>query len=205
MKKSKLIIFDIDKTLFSTEEMRGQFRNRVLSELKIEEQIFLRSHELANNIFKNRSDFKPERYLQDLSPRLKRDYKKLLKLYYLSENFEKSLYPEVKEVIEQLKKNYQLGIFSEGFKRYQHDKLKHSGLIDHFQKEHIYIHRRKLKIQALKALPKNSLIVDDNLEVVEALLKEEEKQIVWINRKDTKSHPKAVTIFNLKEIHKILS
>ncbi|MEK7611402.1 MAG: hypothetical protein AAB486_03480 [Patescibacteria group bacterium] len=115
--------------------------------------------------------------------------------------YRRSLYPDTLPSLAKLQASHRLGIFTEGFRKFQLTKLKLSGLLPLFNRDLTFIHRRKLTPTAIKRLPKGAIIVDDNLEVVETLLKFPYVTPVWLNRKDKKKHPQIRAIRSLTELN----
>lgn len=92
-----------------------------------------------------------------------------------------------------------MAIFSEGFKDYQGQKI--ATLIDLFDKDLIFITRRKLDEVYLKQIPKGVLIVDDNKEVIETLKQlRPDSELIWINRKNEEKIEGVKTIKSLDEL-----
>ena len=152
------------------------------------------------------TDYNPDGYIRHLkkifslksSKALKRIYFKTPSLYRLA------LYPETRAALTILKTAYRLGIYTEGFRKFQKAKLKLSGLLPFFEPDLTFIHRRKLTPWAVKQLPGGAAIVDDNLEVINALSKFPRVTPVWLNRKDKKKPLLIRTIHSLKELSSAL-
>jgi FMN phosphatase YigB (HAD superfamily) len=111
-----------------------------------------------------------------------------------------SFFKEVKKVLSALKKTHTLGLFTEGYHDHQFRKIKKSGLLDFFSQGHHYILFNKRTLKVINSLPKNSVIIDDNPEVIEVLLKRKDITPIWINRKDQSNHPQVFTIHSLEEL-----
>ena len=79
-------------------------------------------------------------------------------------------------------------------------KLKYSGIFDYFDPNFIYIHRRKIDPDILNSLPKNSIIVDDRLEIITDLTPYSHLNPVWLNRKDNVISQPVRTIHSLVEL-----
>jgi len=62
-----------------------------------------------------------------------------------------------------------LGVFSEGFLKFQLGKLTNTGIEKYFSKKHLYIFRRKLDLKNLKEIPSKAVIIDDKQEVFDGI------------------------------------
>jgi FMN phosphatase YigB (HAD superfamily) len=131
---------------------------------------------------KSSTDFQPENYCLALSEHFWCDYKKLIDIFYKYEKTYKNiLYPDTITTLEKLKEKYILGIFSEGYKRFQLTKLKFSGILPYFDRKYIFLRRRKLSKKFLGLIPANSIIIDDNKKVIDILTKNNIKNL-WVDR-----------------------
>ena len=82
---------------------------------------------------------------------------------------EYSVHPEVKAVLQEIKKNALLGIFSEGEKDFQYEKLKKTGILDMFESENIFISLHKMEVMSTileKYAGKKLYFVDDKLTIL---------------------------------------
>lgn len=196
-----VLLFDIDFTFIDSAELREIIWKKEETLLRVD---YCKLRELQNDYTKKlpkSTEFNPQIYVRYLGTELDCKQKPLLDLYFNQrENYRRALYTEVTSSLRLFKRRYRLGIFTEGFRKFQMAKLELSGLLPFFDHDLIFIHRRKLLPGAVNRLPKGAVIVDDNPEVIEALLLFPHVTPIWLNRKDKKTYPKARTIHNLKEL-----
>lgn len=140
--------------------------------------------EYTKTLSKN-TDFNPDDYLKYLARTFKTDKKPPIDLFFHQPNaYRQSLYPETAAILTALKKSHRLGIFSEGFRKFQLTKLKHAGLLPFFDPKLIFIRRWKFTNRVLNQIPAGAVIIDDSLEVIEAVSSDARFTPVWLNRKD---------------------
>lgn len=177
-----IILFDIDLCIIDTNKIRKRIRNRFLKLTKMTKNNYRLIHNNYYKTLRTSKDFKPETFCRYFAEHTKSDYLKLIGIFYSEkELYKNSFFDDVLPALNKLANSYVLGIFSEGFKKYQITKLKHSGLLPFFNKKHIYIRRNKLSKASLEALPKNVTLVDDKLNVI-TTLKKYGYPVIWINR-----------------------
>jgi len=202
--KKPIILFDIDFTLVDTDKLRSLTSLALIKFLKVARKDYETVSEKYAKGLKNYTDFNSKQYLKCLSSEFGKNVNSLGKVFYNPKFYRQSLFTETVSVLEKLfKKEIKLGIFSEGFKNFQRKKLKNSGILKFFDRQNLFIFRRKARKSSVIALPKNSIIVDDNLAVLEEIdeLNNSKKiKLVWLNRKTKKIHKKIKTIFSLEEI-----
>jgi len=147
MPKKKIILFDIDYTLFNGllyrknlwEELGKIFQpSDVEGFLIIAEEVYLSIRETFLY-------FKPSLYAQALGKRLSKPIDVKLveaKTKEVAENGS-AIYDEVLNVLEKLKKNQDIviGIFSTGLQNLQESKI--AAIQHHFNREHVYILKNK--------------------------------------------------------------
>ena len=198
----KTLLFDIDHTLLDTEKLKVILLEKVEAVIgkSLEEIIPVRNTYLKS--LNKGTDFSPKDYLRALSENFSVNIDYLKKAFFEDSNFKKVLYPETQGVLKDLKNNFQLGIFSEGFESFQNAKLKKSGIYDYFDPKIIIIKRRKTEKESLEIIPKGALVVDDNLEVIEELTKNKIKAI-WLNRNDSENKSNFSSIKTLSELPKV--
>jgi FMN phosphatase YigB (HAD superfamily) len=72
--------------------------------------------------------------------------------------------------------------------------------LHHCNAQHLYIFFNKRTKRVLQLIPKDAVIVDDNPEVINILLKRPDLTVIWLNREDNSKHPEAFTIHSLEEL-----
>lgn len=196
-----LLLFDIDSTLLNTNQLREFFDKSFADSLTVELSRVTTAKDSYLAALEKSTDFNPDDYIRSFCKDFKVDKKALTRIYFeVLDLYRQSLYPETMTTLRKLQTVYRLGIFTEGFRKFQLTKLKNSGIFDLFDRKLIFIHRRKLTANIINYLPYRAFIVDDNPEVIEVLKKYPHVTPVWLNRKDQSKDPTAVTIHNLKEI-----
>ena len=195
----KIFLFDMDRTIFDTETLGKNFKQSLVdvTQKSIEEI------EKINKTYKlgleSSTDFDPDKFLKKVEKETKVDLETLNQAFFSSKNF--VLYPETKEKLNKLlNEGYSLGIFSEGVYEWQMKKLILTGIIDFFDKNFIFIGRRKQNDDFIKKLPDGAIIVDDKKEVVEKLKNLNRFKVIWINRINDEKIQGVKTIKSLLEI-----
>jgi len=122
-------------------------------------------------------------------------------------------YSDVDETLAELQKiGYRLGIFSEGSPRFQENKLNNLKITRYLDKELIFIVQSKRSEEYVKSLPP-SIIVDDNVDICNMLVKFKQHCIIHLNiekdkrttsEKGTQVHGSIRSIDSLKELLDIL-
>lgn len=198
--KRKLILFDWDDTLFSKVEYKKRLRNNLAKICEVsEEEIFKFEEKFFENL-KRSDDFQIKKFVESFSEKFN---KKIELKDFNSDNlkiYSGALFSETISVLEKLKDNFDLGIYSQGFVDLQKIKIRSSGVDNFFEKEFVYIDRNKLRADFVSKLPDGAIIVDDKKEVVEKLKQLNRFKIIWINRNDDEPIEGVTTIHNLEEL-----
>lgn len=195
------ILFDIDKTLFNSSLFMGKFIENVSQRTGIEKSKIIDINKKYIEELESRTDFETLVFIEKLVNEIKVEKEIINDIFFDKEIYIASLYPEVKNVLQRLKENgLLLGIFSEGFELFQLKKLEIAGLKDFFNKDFIFIGRRKLDDKFIEKLPDGVFIVDDKKEVIEKLQSFNKFKLFWLNRKDDQKIDGVITIKSLLEI-----
>lgn len=200
----KIILFDIDDTLIEVHKMSKMLYQQMANMAGITLEEVIAAKERYKLTIEKTSDYKPDDLMVFVYDDLKTETLKQTNPFTEEAYYEESLFPEVKIVFEKLKKDYILGIFSEGFIDYQSNKIKLSGLDKFFDKNFIFIERRKTDPESIKKLPMGSIIVDDRKEVIEKLKTLNKFNLIWINRNNDETINGITTIKNLNELLNLL-
>ena len=192
-KPKKLVLFDIDHTIFDTESYIEKLYIKLSLELGFSDREEFRkvADALYDNIRKRTKFLPPDFFLNQLlkSTRTPTTIKKLNKLFWNKEIFEASIYEDVHSTIKYLvSNNYIIGIFSTG--DYDHQKIKVESLKEHLTDDHIYISEDKFKI-IKKTLPTyenyKTYILDDLPEILhEAKIHNQKIFTILIKRQNNK-------------------
>lgn len=198
--KKKIILFDWDDTLFSKAEYKRNLRINLARICEVsKEEIF----DFEEKYFKNLSrsdDFQIDNFVESFSQKFG---KKIEMKDFSSDKlgiYSKALFPETISVLNNLKNDFTLGIYSQGFVNFQKIKIKSSGIESFFDENFIYINRDKLNADFLAKLPDEAIIVDDKKEVVEKLKASSRFNVIWLNRISDEKINGVSTIKSLVEL-----
>lgn len=212
----KIVLFDIDYTLFDTEKYRENLYkslsfglNKEIGDIKpIAEKIY-------RDLKKDIGYFSPSEFYRNLVRTLKTDLneKAFKKVMWDEKNLKLCLYEETQEVLTKVSKYAHIGIFSKGYRKLQKAKL--LALAHLLQKEHVHI-----TLDKFSSLPKllkkynsyNILLVDDALDVLYHAHKINKNVFtVWVKRgrfatiqKPMKNFKPNATVSDLKEVVEII-
>lgn len=148
-KQNRIVLFDIDHTIFDTESYIQNLYKKLSDELGYEdlEEFKKIANALYANIRSRTKFLPPDFFLEEILKKAKNptNIKKLNTLFWNKDLFESSIYPDVDDAFGYLTKNkFAIGIFSTG--DHSHQSVKIESLINHLSKEHIYISEDKFKI-----------------------------------------------------------
>ena len=211
----KIVLFDIDYTLFDADK----FRQKMLKEI-----IKTIGYENRKNIEKKLQDiyiasrratgyFNPKVFIVDLLRELnvKTDAKVLAKSIFKDTLFLGNLYRETKQILDILSKNklLRIGIFSAGEDDFQRNKIKEIEDFLHKEHMHIFILKEKELPLILKKYKKYKLyLVDDRWDILNIAKNLNEKVFtIWIKigrfakqQKEIPGFAPDATIKSLKEV-----
>ena len=133
----KVILFDIDRTLFDVENYAQQTDEQILSVLsEFDSNLVLEIENEYLNSLSNPREFIPEDLINSLCKRLNANkYSELLEVFFdkkYSYLYTQNVYPEAKDVLKMLSQEYRLGIFSEATLKFQNHKFEMMGLTGFF-------------------------------------------------------------------------
>lgn len=200
----KILLFDIDKTIFDTDKLSNSFNQNIAKVLGTTDINRINAiKEKYRKTLSNPREYVPEVSLKLIADDFRfKDVNKLIEIYS-GKNYEylysDAVYPESFEVLEKLKEQYRLGIYSEGTGVFQNHKFQSMGIQKYFDKELIFIVDAKDNQKTLAKIPKGAIIVDDKERICEYLTQNGIKAI-WLNRKNEKVNKKFITIHNLIEL-----
>jgi phosphoglycolate phosphatase-like HAD superfamily hydrolase len=199
-----VILFDLDLTLFDTRLWLREYVFSLLEEaLDVSPEVIDETTRAYTSRLEKSTDFNPDDYAAFLAAELDGEAEVLAKIVSQPQPFKHSLYPEVKPVLDQLTSHYTLGLLSEGLESFQRLKFENSGLAQWFDPEYVFIFPRKLENDVLQKLPA-SVIIDDKLEVLEAVAVDPKFKPVWLNRHDSTRDQDIPTIHSLIALPKLL-
>lgn len=212
----KVILFDIDYTLFDS----LKFRRRILSEIKkhLKDDKHENIEEILDRIyFKSRKRvgyFDPGSFISEVNKIfISKIPKSFLNAYVKKEELREHLYEEVERILEKMsqEKNLIVGIFSGGDKNFQREKIK--DLLNYFHTKHIHIFPYKIKELELvigKYKDYKLFLIDDVLAILHKA-KQIDKSVftIWIKRGRSsfleKEGENFIPDVEIKNLDKILS
>lgn len=200
----KIIYFDIDNTLINTRILARLFYEKMAKEtgLSIEKIIEIQKNYASG--LESHTDFYPNDLIEHIGKTIGGKSFNFKNIFDNETFYKQALFSETIEILKELKNDYLLGIYSEGFEDYQTRKLILSGIIDYFNKDLMIIKRRKLENNSVSEIKNGSIVVDDNKEVIEALNKFDNFGTVWINRKNETMVEDVKAIENLFDLKRFL-
>lgn len=190
MMHKKIILFDIDYTLFNAKQYKDNFVKDLQKSIGYKNsEIFLEIEEKAYNLAKEESGyFDPELFLEILSKNIGIAINKnVLEEIMLNENkMVTALYSDTLEVLKKIAiKNIEIGIFSAGEIRMQ--ELKIASMKQFINREHVHIFEFK-KTRALENLlqkyKNDKLYIIDDVKEILAAAKHYKNDVItiWIRR-----------------------
>jgi len=201
-KYNKIVLFDIDHTLFNTELFRKTLYKDLANGLGLTDSEQL---EVINNKYYETKNifgyFKPEDFLKAILKISKSNInlKNLRAIFHENRSYHSFIFPDVKKTFLDLdKKNVQIGIFSTGETAYQ--KIKIESLKNYLKENHVHIAPNKFKaIKDTFDIYKTyqTYLVDDFPQILEGA-KNHNKNIFTIFIKRKESLPSIVIPDNFK-------
>ena len=201
MKKDHLYLFDLDGTLFDPSIFLQIILHRYAEQFVSDERVLLQVAKAYRGQLEKGSDFDPAHFLDLVSDKIHAPIEKLTNIFWHETTaYTQAVFLDVFPVLEVLqKRNIQLGIFSEGQLEYQKQKLSQSGLMKFFDQASLHIFQRKLLQDNLSLLPKESVVIDNQKDIVLTLQKNK-IETIWINRKSEEKLVDMQTINTLQEL-----
>lgn len=200
IKPGQIILFDIDKTLHSSDQFRKIFKSQVLQHLSLDEKKYDQLNESYRKTLPSNTYAHSKKLISHLSKELGISPNIFRRLHYSDKNYQDALFAEARGVLEELSKTNILGTFTEGYKDHQLRKLKKGGILHYFDPKFLFIFFNKRTPKVLNLLSKNAVVIDDNPEVIKLLLNRKDLTPIWLNRVDQTKHSKAFTIHSLEEL-----
>lgn len=187
MEKSKVVLFDIDYTLFNTEKYRDSAFGKLATLLQYSIEDFIPVAMQTYDELREHASFDPALFTKQLLGHVSTSLspEDLEKVWWEDNLFTSCLYSEAKGVLRALeKKDILLGIFSSGGSRLQHKKIK--SIAHFFAKEDIHIHA--LKNEKVKSIMKqyescDVFVVDDYIPVlIDTKAANSNAVTIWVRR-----------------------
>ncbi len=188
--KKKLILLDIDNTVFDSGAYRVTLFERICEELGHNEkkEDFVRScHELADTMVRGTGMFDTEKFVDTILEKFHVSVDKradIVAHLYKPEYTKLHVHAEVMDVLDRLSQLGELGILSQGEDRFQRTKL--VSFLRYLSSEHIHIHldkRSQMESIFERYLDYDVYYVDDMLIMLAAAKKADAKvRTIWIKR-----------------------
>lgn len=215
-KPNKIVLFDIDHTLFNTEYYLENFFHIFAQHLGINDKDKFNKlvAEARIETRKKAGFFDPLTFIEFISKHAKKPVtlKGLEKIFFENKFFNESIYGDVHEALLGLSKykNISMGIFSKGEDKHQKQKI--NVVAKYFHNDHIYISTDKLGIikKTLNKYKNQQIFIIDDLPEVLEEAKKHHKNIftVWIKRNKDAEIPKNfkpdITIANFNQLTDII-
>lgn len=183
----KIVLFDIDYTLFDTELFRQKLYRAVKKALKVDSNVLdVAQKESIIDVRRETGYFNPELFSKLLAKNLNRekDEKIIFEALFNKENFKDNYYKEVRDILKKTSKIARIGIFSKGHHKLQREKLYEFKDILKSDDVHIATNKYKILLDVLDLYKKYRVyLVDDALDVLYEA-KKLNKQIftIWVKR-----------------------
>jgi FMN phosphatase YigB (HAD superfamily) len=206
--KNRIILFDVDETLFDNSKASVLHKQEILKLLgNPDANEYQKIKDEYKKSLPNEREYDPEVVLKMVCDHFGfTNLSALLDVYYAKENwkiYEDAVFPDVVKTLEILKSDYKLGVYSEGNPKFQTNKFSALNLEKYFDKDLIFILPAKDTKEAVARIPEGSIVIDDKLTICEFLTKNGINTI-WLNRKDNSVNPNFTTIYSLLELPGIL-
>lgn len=197
----EVMLFDIDGTLIDSKSMADFFCREISRQtgISFDEVIRLRIEYISS--LASTTDYHPNDLVNFISKDKKVEIDASEIFFKTKSIYERYIFGDAVEILNRVKNDYSLGVFSEGFVDYQNQKI--GTLIDFFDEDLMIIERRKLSPESVKKIPNGATLIDDRKEVIETLANTRpDLNLIWINRKDNEklNTPKIRTIKSLDEL-----
>lgn len=189
-KKNKLVLFDIDYTLFNTDFYIEELTTLLAKKLGYNDFGVFNplSKQAATMTIKDAGHFNPEIYLKHLIDltKTKLQLEDLQEIFWHKVLYKKAIYTDVRNTFEKLAdNNIALGILSTGNQKHQRQKI-HS-IVDFLEDEHVHIFVDKLaELQHIfeRYNTYKIFLVDDLQEILVAVKALNSKVFtIWMNKK----------------------
>ena len=169
MEKS-VLLFDIDYTIFNTDRFKKKISEYIYRYFHLEKNSIDLFDKQYQEGIQEKIGINIKDYSEQLSKKFSLPPDRIFNLIMDNQNlYLHSLYPDTLPALSLLSKKHILGIFSQGYISFQMNKLNKMGILPFFDEKHIYIFPHKIHKDNMEKLPKNAVVIDDKLSVVEAI------------------------------------
>lgn len=205
--KGKIILFDIDDTLFNSFSFLNSFYSKISDEFNLNNTELIKIRALYEENKKRNGYFLPEAFLDQISrsfPSIDREL--LHKIFWNIDLFEENMYKDT-SVIRDLSKVAKIGIFSKGDSNFQNQKLTlFQDLLDDYN-VHIFPNKKNKISEVLEKYKDFQVYLIDNQNDVLIKAKEilPEVYAILIDRNNSnKAEGGIVKIISLNDLKSII-
>lgn len=196
--EKQIILFDIDNTLFDVNTFFNKYLIPVAQkDLGISKEEFEKVSQVYKESLEKGTEFNPEGWLIEAKKQLGDRAEGIIGLFNNPDFFVGSLFTEVIPILNDLKNDYVLGIFSEGVEEWQRKKIELSGINNYFEQEYVSISPNKVSDRVIEWIPAGAVIVDDRADFILELEKKDNIYPVWLNRELKEAPPNTKVIKDL--------
>lgn len=198
----KLILLDLDNTLFDTPSYRKSVFTKI-GNVSLCQEIY-------GEMIREYGYFFPEAFAKIISKHLReRREEKIMSIIFDPKNFRDNLHKEVLGSLKMLSKIGQIGIFSQGEKEFQSAKIRHFKHLLNSNRVHIVADKKSEMFTIFKNLKNYDVYFVDDMLIMLQVAKKIDTSIVTIwmkrgryaeNQKDIPGFKPDATITNLEEV-----
>lgn len=197
-----ILLFDIDYTLFDTDIFRNISLIEIATQYRLEESAVRQFYATYREGTQAPIGINMKHFTEHIGKEFGLSPDLLFATVMHTEKlYRNSLYPDTLSTLTLLAKDYSLGIFSQGYREFQENKLKQCGIYPFFAEEYTFIFPDKTLSSALKTLPENAVIIEDKLSVVQMI--NPPRMAVHMDRSGTKEYTPRVD--SLAELPSLLT
>lgn len=168
--KNKILLFDIDYTLFDTDIFRSTSLREIALRCNLDGKRVREFYAEYRKGDQNPAGINMKHFAEQIGKEFNLSPTSLFSIVMDTQKlYRDSLYSDVIKILTILSKEYPLGVFSQGYREFQENKLKQCGIISYFKKEYIFIFPDKTLSSVLSSLPENAVIIEDKLSVVQKI------------------------------------
>lgn len=168
--KKTILLFDIDYTLFDTDIFRDTSLKEIALRCNLDEKKVREFYSEYRKGDQNPAGINMKHFTEQIGGEFNLSPEFLFSIVMDTQKlYRDSLYPDAVSTLALLSKEYRLGVFSQGYREFQENKLRQCGIMPYFKKEYMFIFPDKTLSSALKTLPENAVIIEDKLSVVQKI------------------------------------
>lgn len=200
--KGKILLFDIDETIFNPGSFLENFYSEIVDSFNLSDKDLIEIKNIYIQVKEEYGYFSPADFLEKIienHPEI--DRFSLEKVFWNIDLFNKNVYKDA-SVIKDLGRIGNIGIFSKGEESFQKQKI--SFLLDTVEPDDIHVFKNKLdKISEVLDIYQdlNIYFIDNELEVLESIRKlNPDANLILIDRKNEYENSDIIKIKDLTEL-----